>query len=83
MVAADGEWISSNLRDDVSDIEQRDARRPFDIGHSTILLHTGEAGVGDIDAIQVAVVPVSRGPSCVAVSGYAYFINNIAVILSL
>jgi hypothetical protein len=41
-------------RDDVADVEHGDTGGPHDIVHAEILLHAGETGVGDIDAIEIA-----------------------------
>jgi hypothetical protein len=47
--------VRRNLRNNVAYIEQRDASRPFYVGHVEIFLHACEARVRNVDSIQVTI----------------------------
>ena len=40
--------LTRNLGYHVADIEERDTRRPVDVGHVHVFLHSGDTSVGDI-----------------------------------
>lgn len=46
--------VGWHLRDDVADVKEGDARRPLDVGHVEVLLHTCQASIGDVYAIKIA-----------------------------
>jgi hypothetical protein len=46
--------VARDLTDDVCDIEERNASRPFDIRHVQVFWYTCEAGIAGVNATRVA-----------------------------
>jgi hypothetical protein len=49
------------LAEQIADVESTDARVPYGVTHVQVFLETGEASVGDIDAIEIAMQELVGG----------------------